>query len=365
MEVRDISFIGRELSAFHSKPLVYLHYIVQREKYVKKPGSAYPSLQYILRKHPCDDKVTDEAIIKAFLQMMNSPMSVTQKVKYLVFVKEFQLEYPGYLDDVETYPNYKVTVTNISNASGRLPDKSIVWDLNHICPELCGMFFENLVSHANNLLRNDEYGVTDIGNLSDCLLDLNDNTTMGTIANLLKRRFIDKTLDLSYDQCILTATTDSSAHELCEEDFLSIYHALLFRALKHFWKYNCEGKWYEAALSMIEYIETNKSDIENYEECLKDSTISRILQREQVTHGEHIVVNDTSNIFVTGLHGETDFSSKSLIADCKVQKEPTEEKWFVQLYLYRRIMEHIHHNKPSKLIIIDLYDNQLYSFTEA
>lgn len=360
MDVRDINFIARELCAFHVKPLIYLHYIVHREKLVKPGSSTYPSIQYVLRRYPCDDKLSDEAIVNAFLQMMNSPMSVTQKVKYLVFVKQFQLEYPGYLDSVETYPSYNVKVTNISNGSAQLPDKSIVWELNHICPELCGMFFENMLASVSNSLKND------INDMKDCLLDFNDNTTAQTIVTMLARRFLKKTLvaHISQNNIITVDSKNGDQNDLCDEDFESKYHALMFRAMKHFWKYNCEGKWYESALSMLEFITKQNWDMKCYTESLASSTVCKIFQRENITHGTHLRINESADKLIAGLHGETDFSGKNIVADCKVQKDPTEEKWFVQLYLYKRMLEasatdtHI-----DKLYIVDLYDNNLYSFT--
>lgn len=355
MEVRDIGFIGRELCAFHSKPIVYLHYIVQREKLIKRPGSTYPSLQYVLKRYPCDDKLSDEGIVEAFVQMMNSPMSVTQKVKFLVFVKQFQLEYPSYLDDVETYPNYKVTLTNISNGSSELPDKAIVWDLNHICPELCGMFFENMIAGD---MDHDE-----ILSLKDCMLDFNDNTTECTIITMLKHSVLKPTVEAKIikGNIVLANGTESIA-----DCFRSRYHMHMFSALKHFWKYSVDGKWYEYMLSMLEYITTNMVDIEAYDNAIQSSTTYKVLRREYVSHGEYLRIDSSDDKLINGLHGETDFSSNTTIADCKVQKDPTEEKWFAQLYLYKRMIEHMDPNKHiTKLFIIDLYDNKLYSYAEA
>ena len=181
MSVKDIQYLNKEYCTLFSKPVVYLHYVTNMDKY---PNASY---QYVLKKEPFTENDTVESIIQRFKEYVNSVINVSKRCKLLVFIHDFQIEYPDIIDDIETYPDYEFNGYDISNRNDSVPDNSVVWEINKISPKICGILFENIISHV---LEIDDKCY----DLSNTMSSPKSNITTKTLTGIIERNFIKRKL---------------------------------------------------------------------------------------------------------------------------------------------------------------------------
>ena len=336
MSVKEIQYINRDYCSNHSKPVIYLFYQPLIDKY---PNTTY---QFVV-KQESPEKLTEAQIINKFKDNIKSTINVSQLCKKLVFVKSFQNEYSGFIDDIPTYPNFTFDVSNISNSNDPIPDKTLVWDINTISPKMCGMFFENLIAYSVNIFD-------DCYNLNQVLQSSSSNLTIESLINLLKRNFISEqyinNIKIEYK---IIYVNDEKLNKL---HFKDKYHYIIFLSLIHFMKYDLLGQDYEDAISILSFISKNKSYMNKYFNDIKNSTFVKNLSNEtNLTHSMHIKESS--------LHGEMDFTSDISITDVKSYKINDPELWFSQLYLYQTLLQS---NSSRKLRILNVYTNQVFDF---
>lgn len=339
MSIKEIQYLNRDFCVLFSKPLVYLHYVTFMDKY---PNANY---QYVLKKEPFTAETTEETIITEFKTYVGSIINVSQLCRLLVFIHDFQIEYPGIIDDIETYPNFSVTSYNISNNNDSFPDNSIVWEINKISPKICGILFENIISYILEI-KDKCY------DLSNCMTSPSSNIPKKTIEGILERNFIKRNL-LHRGQQIRINNKDIiyiGDKKIEEDDFISLWHYLIFLSLKHFLKRDFVGEDLEDCLKILDYVNINVKYIDDYYYDMLDSTFIKNLKREtNLMHGE---------IFRTKeMHGEIDFLSDTSIIDIKSYKSDNIDNWFAQLYLYEKLV-----GKRKTLKILNVYNNQVFEF---
>lgn len=340
MSVREIQYLNRDFCTLFSKPLVYLHYVTHMNKY---PNASY---QYVLKMEPFNDKTTEELIISKFKEYVQSVLSVSRLCRLLVFIHEFQIEYSNIIGDIETYPSFTYNVYNISNNSDSLPDNSIVWEINKISPRICGIFFENIISYA---LEIDDKCY----DLSSCITNYSSNISKSSIEGILERNFIKRSMlhkgrNIKINSKNIIYLGDD---KITEDDFISLWHYLVFLSLRHFIKRDFVGEDLEDCLKILDYININVKYLEDYYVNMLDSTFVKNLKKEtNVKHGEIFRTKD--------LHGEVDFLSDTSIIDIKAYKMDDINCWFAQLYLYEKLIG----GKRKSLKILNVYTNQLFEF---
>lgn len=340
MTVREIQYLSRDFCTLFSKPLVYLHYVSNMDKY---PNASY---QYVLKKEPFTADSTEEGIITEFKDYVGSNINVSKLCRSLVFVHEFQSEYSGIIDDIETYPEFKVTKYDLSNSSDPMPDCALVWEINKISPKVCGILFENIIAHGMELNEK-------CYDLSSCLTSPTSNISKKTIEGILERNFIKRHLLRSGNNVRINNKNvvfigDS---KLCEDDFISMWHYLVFLSLRHFIKRDFSGADLEDCLKILEYINMNVKYMEEYYYDMMDSTFVKNLKKEtNLKHGD---------IYRTDkMHGEIDFITDSSIIDIKAYKNDELSNWFAQLYLYEKLA-----GKRKSLKIVNVYSNEVFEFS--
>lgn len=337
----EIQYISRDYcQLITSKPLVYLHYVDHAYKY---PNAAY---QHVLKSEPFGENTTEESIINEFKAYEKSIINASQKARLLTFIKSFQLEYPGIIDDIKVYPNYTVEVVNLSNMANSTPDVSIVWEINRIAPAMCGMIFENMIAEALDL----KWEPSD---LSSVLLDCKSNITNKTLAGLIERNFIKHSYLRA--NCHVSVDDNMIVHvgyeNLNANHFMSYWHYLVYMSLTHFMKRDLKGQDVENALNILEYMKEHFEDIDCYFDCLSNSTL--IKNMSNMTGLNHGLMSRQKD-----LHGECDFISNEAIIDIKCYREETLDDWMAQLWLYEQLFG----NRPN-LWIVNVYNNKVYKFS--
>lgn len=341
MSVKDIQYLNKEYCTLFSKPVVYLHYVTNMDKY---PNASY---QYVLKKEPFTENDTVESIIQRFKEYVNSVINVSKRCKLLVFIHDFQIEYPDIIDDIETYPDYEFNGYDISNRNDSVPDNSVVWEINKISPKICGILFENIISHV---LEIDDKCYDLSNTMSSPKSNITTKTLTGIIErNFIKRKLIHKGSNVKINSKNIVYIGDD---KLSEDDFISIWHYLVFLSLRHFIKRDLCGEDLEDCLKILDYINENVKYMDDYYYDMMDSTFIKNLKKEtNLKHGE---------IFRTSeIHGEVDFISDSSIIDIKSYKNEEIPNWFSQLYLYEKISG----GKRKNLKILNVYSNTIYEFT--
>ena len=339
--VKEIQYLNRDYCQLFSKPLVYLHYVDHAGKY---PNAAY---QHVLKKEPFNDETTNESIITEFKDFVGGVVNVSQKCRLMTFVKDFKLEYPDIIDDVEVYPNYRVECVDLSNGSDLMPELGVVWEINRIAPALCGMLFENIIADCVGAKEK-------VYDLSSSLVDAKSNVEAKTIEGLVERNFIDRGLLHRNKRVKMTSKKILMVgdEKLKQEHFISKWHYLVFLSLRHFMKRELKGSDVENVLNVLDYIKTNMEDMESYYYDMLDSSLVKALQQQTgLSHGEAKRDKD--------LHGEVDFITDESIVDIKCYKEEECDNWFGQLWLYEKLF-----GKRKNLWIVNVYNNKIYRFFE-
>jgi len=340
-KVSEIQYLNRDYcQLITSKPLVYLYYVIHAYKY---PGAAY---QHVLKSEPFSDNTTDESIVNDFIEYERSVINASQKARLLTFIKDFQLEYPGIINDIKVYPDYSVEVVNLSNMTNSTPDLSIVWEINRIAPAMCGMIFENIISEALDIKW-------DPSDLSSVLYDNKSNITPKTLSGLIERNFI-KHKYLRND-CHITVdehmVVRCGYENLDANHFTSYWHYIVYMSLTHFMKRDLKGQDVENALNILDYMKQHYEDIDCYFDCMSNSTL--INNMSNLTNLKHGIIMRQKD-----LHGEVDFISDEAIIDIKCYKEECLDDWFAQLWLYEQLF-----GKRKNLWIVNVYNNKVYKFS--
>lgn len=334
----EINFLSKDYCQQFSKPLVYLHYVANSEKF---KGA---SKEYVLRQVPFTDKTTDESIINEFKEYEKSQINVSQKAKLLPFIKSVQNEY-NVINDIETFPNYSVVIEDLSNSSDTTPDLGLVWEINRISPPLTGMLFENIIAECLKIKEK-------IYDISTVICDSTSNIENKTIEGILERNFIKRELirrgnGVRINNKHFIYVGDQ---KLKKDHFISRIHYFVFLSLLHFFKRNVKGEDVEAALNILDYLKMNQEVFDDYIFDMENSTLIKNLSKDtNIKHGEVMRISDLS--------GECDFISDQSIIDIKVYREPCPDMWFSQLYLYQKLF-----GDHKNLIIINLYENKVYKF---
>lgn len=338
--VREIQYLNRDYCTAFSKPLVYLHYVDHANKY---PNAAY---QHVLKKEPFSDKTTDDSIVDEFKNYEKSIVNVSSKCRLMSFIKDFQLEYPNIIDDMQVYPNYTVEIVDISNRANSTPDLGIVWEINRIAPAMCGMLFENIISECLEI----KWRPCD---LSSVISSDKSNITPQTLAGIIERNFIKR----SYmrNDCHVKINNKKFAYvgdeKLDAKHFVSYWHYIVFMSLCHFMKRDLTGNDVENALNILDYIKEHFEDIDDYFDCMSHSTFVENFSKDtNIRHGEIVRTEH--------LHGECDFVSNESIVDIKCYKEECLDDWFGQLWLYEKLF-----GPHKNLWIVNVYNNKIYKFS--
>ena len=240
-KVSEIQYLNRDYCQLFSKPLVYLHYVNNSYKY---PNASY---QHVLKNEAFNEDTTNEEIINEFKDYSDRVINASQKAKLLTFIKDFQLEYPGLIDDIHVYPNYSVEIVDISNANDTTPDLSLVWEINRIAPTMCGMLFENIISETLQI-KSKPY------DLSELMTSNKSNIPIKTIENTIERNFIKRELihRSKHVRIVSKKYLYVGDEKLKDEHFITIWHYLVFMSLLHFMKRDLTGKDFENALNILD-----------------------------------------------------------------------------------------------------------------
>ena len=343
LNVQKIQFINREYCTLMPKEFVYLHCLSYRNKY---PDADW---KYIAEKEPFNEDTTTETVTSEFVKSVNDTVEVSRRCKLLTFVKDWQATYGEHLEGIEVYPNFTVEVVNISNATTPLPDLSVVWEINRIAPQMCGMLFENIISHC--------LGISDdVSDLTESLCEFSENVTSLVIEGILCRNFISREYLVRGDKIDIGDVIKIGSERLTEKHFVSKWHYLMFVSLKHFMKRGLDGSAVEDCLNVLDYIKTHIEDMEKYYYQMNATTLLRVMRKEKFEHGLMFRRAD--------LHGEIDFISDETILDIKCYRSAAgsgcQGDWFGQLWLYEQLA-----GERKKKWIVNVYSNKLYKFTKA
>lgn len=338
--VKEIQYLNRDYCVQFSKPFVYLHYMDHASKY---PSAAY---QQVLKKEPFTDESTEESIVSEFKDYVNECVNVSSRCRLMTFVKDFQLEYPNIIDDIEVYPNYNVEIVDLSNNNDSQPDLGVVWEINRIAPAFCGMLFENIIGEVMNV--NDK-----IWDLSPVMCEQNSNVSTKTIEGILERNFISKKWLRGGDKVKVNSKkwVLVGDEKLDRMHFITDWHYLVFLSLQHFMKRDLKGSDVENALNVLDYVKNNMEYMDEYLEQMSQSTFVKNFSKDtMIKHGEIMRTSELS--------GECDFISDQSIVDIKCYKDECIDDWFGQLWLYEKLF-----GKRKNLWIVNVYSNKIYKFS--
>lgn len=295
--------------------------------------------------------LTEEIIMNEFIKYVKSIVNASELASMLVFITEFNKQYADIIP-IESLPEFTYEINPISNINDPMPDKGIVWEINSICPTMCGMFFENMISYA---IGNRE----ECHDLIDCLRDMKCSTKLDTIVNMLKRNdFLKDSTKIS----ISNRKLKYDKNVLNSECFVNKYSYMLWLSMIHFMKYDIRACDYVGCFEIQKYILRNLSYIDEYYKSLKHSTMIQKLKREvDIQHGIHDIKDIALSSEVTiNIHGEADFMSNSYITDIKSYKLNTPTTWFAQCWLYEKLLGKQNYKYGYR--IINVYSNEVFEF---
>lgn len=361
MNVSDIQFISKDEAKQHDKYIIFLH--------IQTLIDQYPNIsrKAILIEHPVT-KLYREDIIQNFKEYIKSITSISTLAKKLVLIKQFQKEYPGVIDEIETYPDFNVSCVDISNSFDSMPDKVLVWEMNEIAPSMCGMLIENIIADNENVIE-----CENINDMTSSLISPESNLTKEQFIYFMKRKFVDviygdestKNDPLYFDRTGNTRKGPDNEDVYETLFFKSQNHKLIFSSLKHFMKHDLNGEDYINSLKLLDYILNHEIEFDKLKHDIQHATMIKNLYGEtNVIHGLHLRTQY--------LHGEMDFISDKSITDIKVYKTYEPNLWFAQLYLYEKMFVDSKNEVLSKVIpnpvkhtlrIVNMFTNKVYTFT--
>lgn len=217
-------------------------------------------------------------------------------------------------------PEYKLEEVRLCNSDNSEPPLAIVHYLNHISPQLCGYYFENILDY--------------------CL--------RGLIESIWQVQLCGK------DAVIAFSKDDQDLIEkLCPT---SIPGKILLQSIKQFIAKQINIMTYTDVYNFIDAVKDNETAISKYIHSL--STTGYVQRYKAYKEIQHSI--DVEGRY-RGLyqHGEMDFLIGNTIIDAKACKNIHLQQWLLQMNIYREI----HDSGISKMEIVSFLNNKIYHFT--
>lgn len=305
-------------------------------------------LMFTLRAHPCNTSPNN--ITKLFVNAFNDITSASKRARVIAFMKQFFVQYPKYRDDeylsqIPLMCDYEMELCDITNASHKMPDKTMVWDLNHLSPQLCGMFFETIVTYVVIGPR----AILEEANDMDILESPTSTYAIDDIYEMLKNVF---SLKLPIKDIYINQS---------EELNINVF---IWLSMKHFLKKSFDdGDIYIAAKEFIKYfsVDYNKRTFDEYIKRLSAMNLMNSIRKNHPQHGIRYEYTNGNHHY----SGIVDFITDNSIIDIKVYKDEHLDEWFAQLHEYNNLISV--NDIPRKVTthIINLYNNKRYTFREV
>ena len=200
------------------------------------------------------------------------------------------------------------------------PPLAIVHYLNHLSPQFCGYYFENILHYCIHGLTNTEWKVELCGN--------------------------DKSISFSAE--------DIKLLEKQVPD--TIPGKILLETIKQYVNKKIEIESYTAIYKFIDAVKEYAAEIETY--ISKLSTTGYVIKNKAHTEYKHSV-NVEGRYHGLYQHGEMDFLIGKTIIDAKACKQIHLEEWFMQLNIYRELYD----IRISKMEIVSFLNNRIYRFS--
>lgn len=316
----------------------------------------------------CAGKVTSEDILTNYLERMSlnaHPSSISKMMTFGEWICDMVKECctSDWFKYIELYEKlYDVCHINFQNAFDcskihidELDSYSIlVNSMNHINSCICGSIVECCVAEAfdasfDTLTFADKtkYEVNRLINYFIVYFSKN------------PEEYLEK-LNNQFDDCVEYINCSESS----KKHYKSIVHFVLWKAFMHYVERGDYGQYFEDLLKLLELLEKPFFNT-MFQDYIKAISINPLIkkffdQSKPIIHNKGLDECDYK-----GLHywGEYDFLTSSGIVDIKSYKCPGVDDidaWFKQIYLYNINIHKGDVTKFDKLIVIELYNNNIY-----
>lgn len=328
MESPDqIRYITKDMCAPLSKENAYAYYLAEgrdRETFV---AFAKRILSF--------DDITESNILKHLNDKLKSISSVTGFARIWKHIEELRLAYPSSIvkNIDRLLPSFTCTTYNMCGVNDPKLDNILVWEMNAISPEITGYFFENMLAYVLDLTYEKD--------TSAILRRKDSEITIDQFNKMMERIRAEM-----YD------TIDANVNVHKYDEIKEILDASVLAYLE---KNNLTETIAAGIRGLYKYIYTWIDALNEYLENLKKSTIAMSMSREiGMEHSKYVESSDPE----LPIHGEIDFCSNSYITDAKCYKTEDYLGWFIQLYLYRALLD----NHALQLRIINFNTNKVHEF---
>lgn len=327
---------NNNLSKDDNKLLIYMLCKAHRNEY-----SQYSEYELLRTLKENNTKLSKDEIIAQYSTYADCKANVSEKCKVMKDVVELKKTFSS-LNALYTPPKYDMKCDKIHNyVSDTPPNKTIIWELNNINPELSGMFIENMIAYVLEIYDN----------CSDISEYINYDLTFDNIKSILKDGLVHSyhINDLKCENNTLLINNKILNHE----HFLSPLHYILFMSLLHFTRNTRSfGTHYINMLNILRFINEKVDELHKYIKQLSNLRLFKDLKCMKFKHS----FKPKSMLC---LKGEMDFVSDDCIIDVKVYKQPAYDEWFYQLYLYNVLMND---GKNRTLQILDMFNNEIVTY---
>ena len=334
-----IRYISRDTCGKFPKEVVYMYYLAEGRD--DEEVTVFAN-----RNQSSFNGITESDIVKRLNDKIKSISSVTGYVRIWKKIEGLRKDYPSLVKDFRLLPSYTCIPSSMCGVNDPKLDNILVWEMNAIHPEITGYFFENMLAHTLNLTYKKDTSVI--------LRRKDANITIDQFEKMMKRIHAEKEHyikdpDGNDRKCYTTGAN------VDEDEYDEIEAILDASVLAYLEKNNMTEMIHVGIHDLYKYIYRYIDQLNNYLHDLGRSTIVRSMSREiGIEHSKPVGPSSEFPI-----HGEIDFCSNSYITDAKCCKTDDELGWFIQLYLYRALLD----NHALRLRIINFNTNKVYEFS--
>ena len=324
----QIRYIKQDLCGSLSKENAYAYYLAE--------GRDRESFMAFVKRIGSFAGISESDILKRVNDRLKSISSVTGFVRMWKTIEDLRSLYPSSVvkDVNRPLPSFTATTYSMCGVNDPKLDNIIVWEMNAISPEITGYFFENMLAYVLDL---------DYEKDTSAILRRKDGEITIEQFNRMMDRIRSEVITMAND-------AQTNTHKFDEIDDI-LYSSILAYLEKN----NLTESVAAGIRGLYKYVYTWIDQLNEYLENLKKSSIVMSMSREiGMTHSLYVESSDPD----LPIHGEIDFCSNSYITDAKCYKMEDFIGWFMQLHLYRQLLN----NHALRLRIVCFTTNKVHEF---